>query len=82
MTASGRNQDTGENHLPTVSHWQTYNVVSSTHRHEQYSNSKRFSDFQQKKIYFENKFINKFNGVKITNVIFKYYKCGHRNVLS
>jgi hypothetical protein len=31
----------GENHRPDASHWQTlsHNVVSSTHRHEQGSNS-------------------------------------------
>ena len=37
----GGNQSNGENHRPATSHWQTlsHNVVSSTPRHEQDSNS-------------------------------------------
>ena len=36
-------EETGENHLPVVSNWQTlsHNVVSSTPRHEQGSKSHR-----------------------------------------
>jgi len=34
----------GENHQPVASHWHTfsYNVVSSTHRHERGSNSQHY----------------------------------------
>ena len=36
-------EETGENHRPVTSHWQTlsHNVVSSTPRHERGSNSQR-----------------------------------------
>jgi CRISPR/Cas system endoribonuclease Cas6 (RAMP superfamily) len=36
-------EETGENHRPTTSHWQTVSpiVVSSTPRHERDSNSQR-----------------------------------------